>query len=53
MMQNTSHDVLDMHQVALESKEHRRIIDALERRDVAEARKAMFDHIQSTIDYLQ
>ena len=53
MMQTTSHDVLDMHQVALESKEHRRIIDALERRDVAEARKAMFDHIQSTIDYLQ
>ena len=53
MMQTTSHDVLDMHQVALESKEHRRIIDALERRDVAEARKAMFDQIQSTIDYLQ
>ena len=53
MMQTTSHDVLDMHQVALESKEHRRIIDALERRDVAEAQKAMFDHIQSTIDYLQ
>lgn len=53
MMQTTSHDVLDMHQVTLEAKEHRRIIDALERRDIPEARQAMFDHVQSTIDYLQ
>ena len=53
MMQTTSHDVLDMHQTELEAKEHRRILDALEQRDVPRAKQAMFEHIQSTIDYLK
>lgn len=53
MMQTTSHDVLDMHQIELEAKEHGRIVQALLQRDTAKAKQAMFDHIQSTIDYLR
>lgn len=53
MMHTTSHDVLDMHQTELEAKEHRRIINALKRRDIPSAKQAMFDHIQSTINYLK
>lgn len=52
MMHTTSHDVLDMHQTEQEAREHRRIIDALEQRNIPAAKQAMFDHIQSTINYL-
>ena len=53
MMQTTSHDVLDMHNVELEAKEHRQIVDALRQRDAVKAKQLMFDHIQGTIDYLK
>lgn len=53
MMHTTSHDVLDMHQTEQEAREHRRIIDALEQRNIPSAKQAMFDHIQSTINYLK
>lgn len=53
MMQTTSHDVLDMHQIDLEAKEHGLIVQALLQRDTPKAKQAMFRHIQSTIDYLQ
>lgn len=53
MMQTTSHDVLDMHNVELEAKEHRQIVDALKQRDAEKAKRFMFDHIQGTIDYLK
>ena len=53
MMQTTSHDVLDMHNVELEAKEHREIVDALVQRNETLAKRRMFEHIQGTIDYLK
>ena len=53
MMRTTSHDVLDMHQVAQEARQHREIVDALGRRDAKRAGQAMFKHIQDTIEYLR
>ncbi len=53
MMHSTSHDVLDMHNIEGEEKDHRNIIDALKKRDKEKAKKYMFDHIQQTIDYLK
>lgn len=53
MMHSTSHDVLDMHNIGGEEKDHRNIIDALKKRDKEKAKKYMFDHIQQTIDYLK
>lgn len=52
MMQTTTHDVLDMHQVELEARQHREIVDALWARDTNRAQRAMYQHIQDTIDYL-
>lgn len=53
MMHSTSHDVLDMHNVEQEAKEHREILDALEKRDVDKAKEKMFKHMQASIDYLK
>lgn len=53
MMQTTSHDVLDMHRVDLETREHGLIVQALLQRDAPKAKQCMFNHIQSTIDYLK
>ena len=53
MMHSTSHDVLDMHNIEQETKEHREILDALEKRDVNKAKEKMFKHIQASIDYLK
>lgn len=53
MMQTTTHDVLDMHHVESEVRQHREIVDALLARDAERAREAMRRHIQSTIDYLR
>lgn len=53
MMHSTSHDVLDMHNIEGEEKDHRKIIDALKAREEEKAKKYMFDHIQQTIDYLK
>ena len=53
MMQTTSHDVLGMHNVELEAKEHREIVDALVQRNETLAKRRMFEHIQGTIDYLK
>ena len=53
MMQTTSHDILDKHQVELEAKQHKDIVDALLARDSAGAQKAMYNHLQDTIDYLK
>ena len=52
MMHTTSHSVLDMHQVEEEKTDHQRIIRALQNRDTNEAQRAMFDHIQHTLDIL-
>ena len=53
MMHTTSHNVMDMHQVEEEKADHRRIIDALHKRDSSAAQQAMYDHIQHTLDILQ
>ena len=53
MMETTSHDVLDMHNVELEAREHRQIVNALVARDSKKAERLMYDHIQETIDYLK
>ena len=53
MMQTTSHDILDKHQVELEAKQHKDIVEALLARDSAGAQKAMYNHLQDTIDYLK
>lgn len=53
MMHTTSHSLLDMHQAEDEKVQHRKIIDALHRRDSKLAQQAMSDHIQQTMDILQ
>ena len=42
-----------MHNIEQETKEHREILDALEKRDVNKAKEKMFKHIQASIDYLK
>ena len=52
MMSTTSHELLDMHQAESEQREHRKIIDALWKRDAGAAEKAMAEHIQASLDIL-
>lgn len=52
MMRNTFHDIMDVHHPAESIVQHQIIIDAIKKRDEAAGTKAMFNHIQATIDML-
>ena len=52
MMSSSFNEVILTHSVELYIYEHGVIIEAMKERDVEKARKAMFSHIESTIDML-
>lgn len=52
MMHTTFYDIMTTHQTEREARQHRAILDAIQARDAAQAKQAMHDHIQESIDLL-
>jgi len=53
MMSTTFRDIMTTHETEKELRSHRKIIEAVEQRDLELAKTRMFDHIQDTIEMLR
>lgn len=52
MMHTTFYDVMATHQTQREAQQHREILDAIQAGNVDWAKRAMYDHLQESIDLL-
>lgn len=52
MMNNTFHDIMQIHSPSQSITDHKEIVEAIGNRDLEKGKKAMFNHVQHTIDML-